>query len=154
MFRYLVGSEGAQGTPPATFSIQFPGAYLSLFRPKDFYFLSPSHIAAPSAKGLTIHIANVVPFVAPAPISFVRSVFERASIATRVNEQGLIEVVPAGTPRFDHDPITLVTKGLLLEEARTNIIIRPNAITDGWSKARSTVTVSTDFPIFANEGFF
>jgi len=34
------------------------------------------------------------------------------------------------------------------------MLIRSKAITDGWSKARSTVTDSTDFPIFANEGVF
>jgi hypothetical protein len=70
MFRYRFGSEGAQGTPPATFSVQFPGAYLSLFRPKVFFFLSPSHIAALPDKGLTNHIVNMIPFVAPAPITF------------------------------------------------------------------------------------
>ncbi len=111
MFRYLFGSDGgAQGTPPDTFSISFPGAYLNLFLPKMFFFIILSHIAAPPAKGLTSRIANGVPFVAPAPVAFVRSTFKRASIATRVNEQGLIEVVPADTSRFDHKPVTFAPK--------------------------------------------
>jgi hypothetical protein len=39
MFRYLFGSgDDAQGIPPATFSVSFPVAYLSLFRPKMFFF--------------------------------------------------------------------------------------------------------------------
>ncbi len=115
MFRYLFGSDGdAQGTPPDTFSVAFPGAYLILFRPKMFFFFSPSHIAAPPAKGLTNHIVNWVLFIAPAPVAFVRSSFARASITTRVNTQGLFEVVPSDTPRYDHDPITLAPKGLLL----------------------------------------
>ena len=153
MFRYLFGSEGAYGTPPATFSASFPGAYLSLFRPKTVFFISPTHIAAPPAKELTNHIANGVPFVVPAPITFMRPQFTRASIATRVNEQGLIEVVLADTPRFDHDPITLAPKGLLLEEEGTNVMSMSTDLTV-WSKPRSTITVSTDFPIFANEGMF
>ena len=125
MFRYLFGSDGdAQGTPPDTFSVAFPGAYLSLFRPKMFFFLRPSHIAAPPAKEVTNHIADGVPFVAPALVTFKRSTFTRASIATRVNAQGLIEEVPADTPRFDHDPVTLAPKGLLLEQARTNALVR------------------------------
>ncbi len=37
------------------------------------------------------------------------------STATRVNAQGLIEVVPPNTPRFTHDPITLAPLGLLIE---------------------------------------
>lgn len=48
--------------------------------------------------------------------------FARTTSATRVNEKGLIEVVPAGMPRFDYDPVTLECKGLLIEEARTNLI--------------------------------
>ena len=81
-----------------------------------------------------------------------RVTFTRASTATRVNELGLIEVVQDNIPRVDHDPVTLSQKGLLIEEARTNILIRSNEINNGWSKARSTVTDSADFPIFANEG--
>ena len=87
MFRYLFGSEGAHGTPPATLFASFLGAYLSLFRPKMLFFLSPTHIAAPPAKALTNHIASVIPFVAPAPITFMSPMLTRASAATRVNEQ-------------------------------------------------------------------
>ncbi len=128
MFRYLFGSEGAYGTPPATFSPSFPGAYFSLFRPKMLFFLSPTHIAAPPTNELDNHILNGVSFVVPAPITFTRSAFARASITTRVNEQGLIEVVPADTPRFDHDSITLAPKGLLLEVERRNLLIRSNEL--------------------------
>ena len=106
----------------------------------------------PATKELTNHISNGVPLVVPAPITFVKSVFERASIATRVNEQSLSEAVPADTPRFDHDPITLALKGLLLEEERRNVFIRSNELDDAaWTKNKVTVTSSTAFPIFANE---
>ena len=150
MYRYLFGSEGAYGTPPATFSASFPGAYISLFRPKLFFFLSPSHIAAPPAKGLTNHIANGVPFVVPAPVAFVRSSFARASIATVVNSVGLIEEVPANTPRFDHDPITLAPKGLLLEESRTNLLLQSSNPLDGsWAQYGVGIVTSLDYPIFA-----
>ncbi len=40
---------------------------------------------------------------------------------------GLIEIVPADTPRFNLNPGTLASKGLLLEEARTNMILAPKA---------------------------
>ena len=39
---------------------------------------------------------------------------------TRVNSSGLI--VAATTPRFDYNPVTLACKGLLVEEARTNLV--------------------------------
>jgi hypothetical protein len=56
-----------------------------------------------------------------------RITFTRTSTATRVNGQGLIEVVPANAPRFDHshDPVsgTVKSLGLLIEEQRTNYTI-------------------------------
>ena len=55
-----------------------------------------------------------------------RITFTRTSTATRVNGQGLIEVVSADTPRFDHsyDPVsgTVKSLGLLIEEQRVNSI--------------------------------
>ena len=39
---------------------------------------------------------------------------------TRVNSSGVI--VSATTPRFDYNPVTLACKGLLVEEARTNLV--------------------------------
>jgi len=74
--------------------------------------------------------------------------FTRSSIATRVNEAGLIETVPADQTQMDYDPITLAQNSLLIEESRMNVLIRYNEITDGWYKSRSTATDSTDFPIY------
>ena len=55
-----------------------------------------------------------------------RITFTRTSTATRVNGQGLIEVVGANQPRFDHsyDPVsgTVKSLGLLIEEQRVNSI--------------------------------
>ena len=41
-------------------------------------------------------------------------------------------------PRFDHDPVTLACKGLLIEESRTNLLIQSEAFNDSasWSVAR------------------
>lgn len=50
-----------------------------------------------------------------------RITFTRTSSATRVNSDGLIEVVPANSPRFDFDPISGECLGLLIEEQRTNL---------------------------------
>ena len=50
-----------------------------------------------------------------------RVTFERASAATYVSRDGLIKTVGNDEPRFDHDPVTLESLGLLIEESRTNI---------------------------------
>src|SRR5690554_506156 len=66
--------------------------------------------------------------------------FSRASKATRINEFGLIEEVEAGVPRFDHDPDTLESKGLLIEESRTNLFTHSNQFDNAvWSKNRVSI---------------
>ena len=52
-------------------------------------------------------------------VTFTRS----GNTATVVNSSGLIASVAANNPRFDYDPITLACKGLLIEEARSNLTI-------------------------------
>jgi hypothetical protein len=48
--------------------------------------------------------------------------FSRASTATYFDERGVLKIVPSNTARFDHDPTTGRSKGLLLEDAATNIL--------------------------------
>ena len=49
-----------------------------------------------------------------------RVTFTRASTATFVGADGLIKTAASGVPRFDHNPTTGESLGLLVEEARTN----------------------------------
>ncbi len=73
-----------------------------------------------------------------------RITFTRASTATRVNANGLIEVVASGSPRIDFDPETDVCKGLLIEESRTNLLTYSENFDDAsWLKSRSSVTSNT-----------
>jgi hypothetical protein len=58
---------------------------------------------------------------------------------TRVNSAGLI--VPASAPRFDYDPITLAARGLLIEEQRTNLLLRSAEFDNAsWTKLNATAT--------------
>ena len=41
--------------------------------------------------------------------------------ATYVNSSGVVTAATNNQPRFDHDPVTLACKGLLIEESRTNL---------------------------------
>lgn len=51
-----------------------------------------------------------------------RITFTRDSIATRTNGDGYVERVANNIPRFDFDPITMESKGLIIEESRTNLL--------------------------------
>jgi hypothetical protein len=46
--------------------------------------------------------------------------FTRASTATFVGSNGLIQSAAINQARFDHNPTTLASRGLLIEESRTN----------------------------------
>jgi hypothetical protein len=51
-----------------------------------------------------------------------RVTFTRASTGTFVGSNGLIQTAASGAARFDHNPATGESLGLLVEEARTNLI--------------------------------
>ena len=70
-------------------------------------------------------------------VTFTRS----GNTATVVNSSGFIAPINADLPRFDHDPTTLVCKGLLIEESRTNIALDSNNFSAAtWTKTNVTVT--------------
>jgi hypothetical protein len=50
-----------------------------------------------------------------------RVTFTRASTATYFDAAGLVQSAGVNVPRFDHDPATGVSRGLLVEESRTNL---------------------------------
>ena len=76
----------------------------------------------------------------------------RASSATVVNKQGLIETVGSGIPRIDFSDDA--NGALLLEPQRSNLVPRSEDIDTGWSKLNVTVannqTVSPDGTLSAS----
>jgi hypothetical protein len=72
-------------------------------------------------------------------VTFTRS----GDTATVINSSGNIAPINADLPRFDFDPITLLCKGLLIEEARTNLFLY-SAEFDNiyWGKIRSSITAN------------
>jgi hypothetical protein len=68
------------------------------------------------------------PGVAPSLLSFTR-----ASSATYINGAGLIKTASTNELRHDWDPSNPgIYKGILLEEARTNLIVQSENISSGW----------------------
>lgn len=67
--------------------------------------------------------------------------------ATRINSSGYIEIVNADLPRFDFSPTSVGTcRGLLIEEARSNVCLRSSQFNFGeWANAApNTPTISAD----------
>lgn len=65
--------------------------------------------------------------------------FTRASSATFVGANGLIQTAGNNVPRFEYDPITLAARGLLVEESRTNVVLRSQEFdnTTNWIASHS-----------------
>ena len=73
--------------------------------------------------------------------------FTRASNGTFVGSDGLIQSAGNNVARFDHDPVTLACKGLLIEESRTNNCYNSNLLTSAsWSLVGATSATSDTAP--------
>ena len=67
--------------------------------------------------------------------------FNRNSIGTYVDENGVIQSAASGEARFDHDPVTGESLGLLVEESRTNSYRYSNEFTNAaWGKNQVILT--------------
>jgi hypothetical protein len=71
-----------------------------------------------------------------------RITFTRASTATYYDSSGLVATAASGVARFDYDPVTLLPRGLLLEEQRTNYILSSVPTTSAWTQDGSTITAN------------
>jgi hypothetical protein len=70
--------------------------------------------------------------------------FTRASSATFVGSNGLIQSAAVNAARFDHDPVTLASRGLLIEESRTNSLKFSENLTNttNWTATNQTITLA------------
>jgi hypothetical protein len=73
-------------------------------------------------------------------ITFTRT----GNTATVTNSSGLIAGSNADLPRFDYDPITLVCKGLLIEQQSTNLLTYSEQFNDAsWVKLNTTIAANS-----------
>ena len=98
-----------------------------------------------------IDITESYPIIRPSlNLNFARSraldnriTFTRGSSATYVGRDGLIKTAGNNEPRFDHDPSTLDSLGLMIERERTNLIVYSVINTAHWNTNTSTNTNNT-----------
>jgi len=79
-----------------------------------------------------------------------RITFTRGSIGTYFGSDGLMRTAGVNEPRFDHDPITGQSLGLLIEKSRSNLVAYSDAITTSnlYAGVSSTlIQVTTTTPI-------
>ena len=75
--------------------------------------------------------------------------FTRASSGTYVDSAGVIQTAATNVPRFDHNPTTGESLGLLVEEQRTNLLLRSEDFSTTW--VRFNVNASSN-AILAPDG--
>lgn len=69
--------------------------------------------------------------------------FTRSSTATYFDATGVMRTAAANQPRYDHDPVTGALRGLLVEEQRTNLLLRSQEFDNAsWIKNGSSITAN------------
>jgi hypothetical protein len=82
-----------------------------------------------------------------------RVTFSRASTGTFVGSNGLIQTAASGAARFDHNPATGESLGLLMEEARTNLITYSEQLNNAaWQSISTGTPVVTPNALVAPDG--
>jgi hypothetical protein len=86
---------------------------------------------------------NNVATSAPASDAWRPDLADWSGTGAVVTATGAFGIVKAANnePRFDHDPVTLACKGLLIEESRTNLILRSeNFANASWVKSGGSIS--------------
>lgn len=79
--------------------------------------------------------------------------FARATSATCFGADGLMQTAAADAPRFENDPATGAARGLLLEEAATNLLLHSTALpAAGWGESVTSGPGSQVLHVQANAG--
>jgi hypothetical protein len=73
-----------------------------------------------------------------------RITFTRSTTATFTGSDGLIQSAAINEPRFDYNPTTLASLGLLIEEQRVNLWTYSEQFDNAaWTKTNSSITANT-----------
>lgn len=83
--------------------------------------------------------ARLNTWLTSSPASFT----SRASAASFVDYQGVVQSAAVNVPRYGHNPVTLAPTGLMIEAAATNLLLRSAEFDNAsWTKSRTTATAN------------
>lgn len=78
-------------------------------------------------------------------VSAISGSFGRTSTATYYDVTGTLQTAASGVARFDYDPVTHEPKGILIEEARTNLFLYSTQLEQAsWSKTGTTTVTANN----------
>ena len=86
--------------------------------------------------GVSVNLNFMAPGTLPPNVTYTR-----AGTATYFDNTGTMQTAAANAPRWDYDPLTLQSRGLLIEEARTNLLLNSAAL--GTQSATVTAAPTT-----------
>jgi hypothetical protein len=67
--------------------------------------------------------------------------FTRAAACSFTNQAGNLQLATANQPRFDHNPLSKLSKGLLIESSSTNLVLYSQDFANGyWNSTQGTVS--------------
>lgn len=93
-----------------------------------------------AAWGIQVEAGTVMTSYVPTPVSF----STRTTSATYFDSTGVMQTAPSSVARYDYNPATKVSKGLLIEGARTNdITYSDNMQPFDWNLTAATMVVNT-----------
>lgn len=92
----------------------------------------PGHMARSSGATAAYHVAFDLDldFRTSLPSG---ETFTRASSGTYVNSSGVIATASTDAARIEYDPVTLAARGLLIEGARTNLVLQSQTLGTTWT---------------------
>ena len=94
----------------------------------------------PDVPGATLDLSFMTPGTLPSGVTFTR-----ASTGTYFDVTGMMQTAPANTPRWDYDPMTHALNGLLIEDARTNLLLNSATLV---TQSVTTTAVATTLSFY------
>ena len=84
--------------------------------------------------GVALDLSFLTPGVLPSGVTFTR-----ASAATYIDANGVLQTAATNVPRWGYDPATHALRGLAIDEARTNLILQ-SQFAASWTPTNVTLT--------------